>query len=120
MNEMLSYCGLICSDCPIFLASRESNKTKKEKMKIDIINLCKEHYNADYNFDEINDCDGCLADGGKLFIGCINCEIRKCAIENGLSNCAYCDQYTCDKLSVLFKSDPSAKLRLDFIRTGVY
>ncbi len=120
MDEMLSYCGLLCNNCPIFLATRESNESKQEEMKIDIINLCKEHYNVDYNFDDINGCDGCTSDSGQLFTGCKNCEIRKCIVQKGLSNCAYCEEYACDNLLNLFKTDPTAKIRLDFIRTGIY
>jgi len=120
MNEMLSYCGLLCNNCPVFLADRESNSIKKQKMKSEIVSMCKEHYGLNYNLNDINSCDGCTSDSGQLFTGCKNCGIRKCVIQKGLNNCAYCEDYACDKLLSLFESDPAAKLRLDFIRTSIY
>ena len=60
--------------------------------------------------------DGKKSESGKLFFVCSYCEIRKCAIEKEIENCAYCNEYACDKLTNLFKTDPSAKVRLDGIR----
>ncbi len=56
---------------------------------------------------------------GKLFFVCSYCEIRQCAIEKEIENCAYCNEYTCDNLTNLFKIDPSAKVRLDEIRANI-
>ena len=115
MNETISFCGLVCQGCPIFLATREVDKTKKDKMIYDIINMCKEHYGIEYKYEDINDCDGCKSESGRIFSSCKNCKIRECAIERGLDNCAYCDKYECDKLSEIFNTDPNTKVRLDAI-----
>ena len=116
MSELISYCGLTCQNCPIFLATRETNKVKKESMIRDIINMCREHYGIEYKYEDINDCDGCKSENGRLFSGCKNCKIRECAIESGVDNCAYCDEYACEKLSEIFRTDPKAKKSLDTIR----
>jgi len=119
MNTIISYCGLICEVCPIYLFTREENKTKKDKMIHEVLTACKEHYEIEYSYEDINDCDGCKSESGKLFFGCSSCKIRKCAIENGIENCAYCDKYACNNLMELFKTDPSAKTRLDGIRNNI-
>jgi hypothetical protein len=33
-----------------------------------------------------------------------SCPVRPCAIEKGVDNCAYCDEYPCDKLEGLICS----------------
>lgn len=116
MSEIISYCGLTCQNCPIFLATRETNRAKKENIIYNIINMCKEHYGIKYRYEDINDCDGCKSKNDRLFFGCKNCKIRKCAIERNIDNCAYCDEYPCEQLSEIFKTDPGAKTRLDAIR----
>jgi hypothetical protein len=117
MDEMLAYCGLICKGCPIYWATREKNKEKKEMMRAEIARIIKEQYGVDYKPGDITDCDGCKADNRRLFSGSKKCPIRKCARKKGLKNCAYCSDYACDKLKEFFRSDPSTKARLDVIRS---
>ena len=119
MDAILSYCGLICQSCPIYLAAREPDKIKKEQMVSDIIRGCKEVYNIIYTPADITPCDGCMSQSGIIFSACKKCKIRKCAIEKGYANCAYCDDYACDNLIELFKSDPTAKTRLDELRSSI-
>jgi len=115
-QSLISYCGLICSSCIIYLAAREQDKIKKEKMIYEIIRGCKEYYGVDYQYEDINDCDGCKSDTGRLFFTCSNCKIRNCALGKGIENCAFCEDYACNELNELFKTDPGAKSRLDNIR----
>lgn len=119
MNDSISYCGLLCQGCQIYLASRETDKSKKGEMILGIIRSCKEYYGIEYKYEEINDCDGCKAESGKLFIGCADCKIRSCVIDRGFANCAYCKEYPCDNLKELFKTDPNAKIRLDIIQSSL-
>jgi hypothetical protein len=116
MEGMISYCGLVCGKCPIYLASRETDKIKKDEMISEIIRICKKEYNIEYTTSDITDCDGCMSDTGRLFSGCRDCRIRNCVINKGILNCAYCSNYVCDNLNSLFKTDPSAKTRLDLIK----
>jgi len=117
MNGIISYCGLDCQACPIYIATRETDRTKKEKIINEIIRSCKEHYGVDYKYQDINDCDGCKSENGRVFFGCSDCKIRRCAIDKGIENCAYCEEYACNNLLELFKTDPGAKTRLDGIRS---
>jgi hypothetical protein len=119
MEEMLSFCGLTCDKCPIYLATREKNDEKKHKMRIEIAQQIKEHYGQDCKAEDVTDCDGCKAEGGRLFSGSENCQIRKCAIGKAIENCAYCSEYACEKLEKFFDIESDAKARLDEIRSRI-
>ncbi len=119
MNEMIAYCGLNCRTCPIFLATVLADKEEQTRMRIEIARECREHYGMQYEADDISDCDGCRTDGGRLFSGCHGCTIRKCAGGKGIENCAYCAEYVCSNLAAHFSLDPTAKTRLDEIRSGI-
>lgn len=116
-EDLLAYCGLICHGCPLYWASQEKSKEKKDKMRLEIARICKAHYGIEVKQDEITDCDGCRTEGGRLFSGSRQCEIRKCARQKGVENCAHCDEYACEILQALFSTDPSAKTRLDVVRS---
>jgi hypothetical protein len=119
MSTIIAYCGLTCHTCPIYLATRENDKTKQKSMRIEIASICKEQYGMEYEPEDINDCDGCMTEGERLFSGCKDCQIRKCAMQRGYENCAWCDEYVCEKLEKFFVMDPSAKTRLDEIRSSL-
>jgi hypothetical protein len=92
---------------------------EQAKMRVEIARICREHYGMKYEAEDITDCDGCRTDGGRLFSGCQNCPIRKCASQKGLENCAYCADYVCGNLEALFAMDAAAKARLDEVRRGI-
>lgn len=116
---MVSYCGLTCQNCPIFLAAREKNEEERMKMRAEIARIIQEKYGTAYKPEDISDCDGCKTEKGRLFSDSKKCLIRKCARKKGIGNCAYCSEYPCGKLEEIFSSDPSAKERLDAIRNKV-
>jgi hypothetical protein len=117
MNEMLSYCGLVCNTCPIYLVTQEENKEEQERKRIEIAQLCREQYGLNYELADITDCDGCRAMDGRLFSGCTNCVIRKCAKQKAVENCAHCNEYICEQLETFFIKEPSGKRRLGEIRS---
>lgn len=119
MNELIAYCGLDCNGCPIYWATREPDKEKQLEMRIDIMRLCREHYGMDVQPEDITDCDGCCSQTGRLFSGCLKCDIRHCAESRQLTSCAYCNVYVCDKLKKLFSTDESARSRLEEMRHGI-
>jgi hypothetical protein len=116
MEKDLSYCGLLCSGCPILWATNEPDSKRKEKLKIEIAKMSNELNKTNFTPNDITDCDGCLTENGRLFPGCEVCHIRNCAKEKNLSNCGYCNEYICEKLDNFFKENPESKLRLDFIK----
>jgi len=98
---------------------REKNGEKKHKMRIEIAQQIRKHYGQECKAEDVTDCDGCLTENGRLFSGCKKCEIRKCAKGKTVENCAYCDEYPCEKLKKFFDAEPDAKTRLDEIRSRI-
>ena len=114
MGEMVAFCGLACNECGAFLATRNDDDDKRAE----VAELWSRLFKADIKQGDIN-CDGCLSKGGRLFSHCKVCEIRKCGDEKGVANCAYCDEYACDKLDWVFQAAPESKKRLDEIRSAM-
>jgi len=116
MESQTAFCGLDCSNCPIHLATLEVNLDVKAKMRVEIADMLAKIYHTTPKPDIICDCDGCKIIDGRLFAGCAKCEIRVCAMDMKLENCAYCNSFPCDKLNRHFAFDPGSKSRLEEIR----
>jgi hypothetical protein len=118
-NTMIAYCGLACESCPIHLATLEKNISHQDKMRALIAEELSKIYGTTPKPEIITDCDGCNVVNGRLFTGCADCEIRKCAILRKMINCAYCGEYPCDKLKKHYVVDPGAQDRLEEIRKKI-
>jgi hypothetical protein len=110
-EKMIAYCGLGCSECPTFIATQKND----DKMREETAKKWSEMFHQDIKPGDIN-CDGCVSQSSRLFNYCGICEIRKCGKEKNVKNCAYCDEYPCEKLSAFLKNVPEAKATLDAIR----
>jgi hypothetical protein len=117
IRQLVSYCGLTCQSCPIYWATQEPDKTVQKKMRGKIAQLANERYQITMTPDDISDCDGCRAESGRLFSGCSQCEIRKCAIQQNYITCAECPDYICEKLDKHYQMDPSGKIWLEIIKS---
>lgn len=108
MTEMMAYCGLVCTDCPSFRATRDDDDAARARTAA--------YYRETYGFDltpaQIN-CDGCLTNGGRLLPYCQTCQIRTCCAEKGLANCARCEDQPCEHLTALHDFSAHAKARFD-------
>ena len=111
---MTACCGLVCSECGAFIATASDDDNKRAE----VAQLWSKQYNVDIKPEEIN-CDGCISNSDRLIGHCKVCEIRKCARQKALANCAYCGEYACEKLEAFFKMVPDAKKSLDAIRAGL-
>lgn len=111
MNKIIAFCGITCTECPAFLATQKDDDNKRKK----VAELWSKQFNIDIKPEDIN-CHGCLSEIGRIFNYCKICEIRKCAQERGVKNCAYCDDYACEKLSNFFNGMPEAKITLEEVR----
>lgn len=111
MDKMIAFCGITCQECGAFLATRDNNDEKRAE----VAQLWSKEFKSDIKPEDIN-CDGCLSEGGNLFNYSKTCEIRKCAKEKGLVNCAHCSDYVCEKLVKFFEMVPDAKTSLDEIK----
>ena len=112
METMIAYCGLTCDNCPIHLATMEQDKLHQQTMRESIADECSKLYGMKMQPEDITDCDGCRAKG-RLFSGCKDCEIRKCAVSKNFKTCADCDKMeTCATLGNLVQYVPEALANL--------
>jgi hypothetical protein len=110
MAEMIAICGLDCSECGAFQATRDDDDEKRAETA----KLWSELYGAEIKPVDIN-CTGCVTEGKIKFHHCTVCEIRKCGTEKGVENCAHCEEYACDRLKEFFRMAPECKASLDAI-----
>lgn len=118
MEPLIAYCGLVCSDCPAYIATQADDRGELER----VVAMWREEYGApDMTVASII-CDGCNVAGRKCG-HCAECDIRACAVALNVANCAHCDDYDrpggCDKLEGLLSAVPQARTLLDGIRAGL-
>ncbi|MCF7740672.1 MAG: DUF3795 domain-containing protein [Candidatus Marinimicrobia bacterium] len=105
-----SYCGIKCRDCPAFIATKQNNFDKKNE-------VAGEWSTNDYPLSPNDvECHGCTSTTRNIMSFCEDCNIRYCAIDKSLENCAFCDNFPCNKLSKVYKQNPQAKENLMKIR----
>ena len=114
MDRIVSYCGIICSDCPTFKATKMNDDAERKR----VAELWTKQYGHPFKTEDIN-CDGCLTIGTRVFNYTRICEIRKCGQGKSLKNCAYCAEYKCEKLSKLHEQAPELKKTLDSIHESL-
>jgi hypothetical protein len=90
MREILTKCGYRCDLCPSY---NENIKSEEDKKAV------SDGWQKCFGFkippEEIG-CAGCLNKGKLADSGC---PVRPCVIEKDLDNCAYCNEYCCEKLA---------------------
>jgi len=114
MEKMIGYCGIICSACPVLIATQKNDDAERKR----VAEIFTNQYGKEYKPEDIN-CEGCTSDSSRIFSYCNVCEIRKCGREKYVKNCAYCPEYPCEKLSQLFSKYSKAEEILDEIRRGL-
>ena len=114
MSKMTAYCGLVCSDCPSFIATRNDDDEARAKTAA----FYRKTYGFDLQPEEIN-CDGCLATDGRHIGYCAMGEIRKCGMEHAVENCAHCADFECEKLKKFLDQVPAARAKLEGVRKGL-
>lgn len=106
-EQITAYCGLTCTECPAFIATREDDSQK-------LTALALEWYGVK-NEPTYCVCDGCTSEG-RLNRWCRECAVRACAIDRGVVNCAHCADFGCETLTAFFKDVPDARTKLEGIR----
>lgn len=95
-KEAISYCGINCYLCPIFLATVTADREQKE--------MLAKSYSTDSEIFTSEDicCDGCGTRRSSYSKMCGSCQIKACAISklSDLKNetCADCSQYPCSRI----------------------
>jgi len=107
MDELASCCGLLCSECPAYLATQKNDDAERQN----VAELWTKEYGRVFKKEDIN-CGGCMSNGPH-FGYCDKCEIRACGVQKKVENCAFCPDYACERLSAFFANAPKAKENLD-------
>jgi hypothetical protein len=110
MQEIVAYCGLVCTECPAYKATQEDDNGARAK----VAEAWSKQFKHNFKTEDIN-CNGCLAVGEIQFS--YLCNIRRCGVDRKVLNCAYCVEYPCDKLSNFLTEVPEARAKLEAIRS---
>ena len=115
MGKIIAYCGLVCTDCPAYIATQADDHAALERVAAQ----WREEYNAPHITGESVICDGCLSSDGRYCSHCFECEIRACGMERDVVNCAHCADYGCEKIEGFLGFLPDARVVLDKIRQSL-
>ena len=111
MEKMIAYCGILCSECPAYVATQKNDDTKRKE----VAELWSKQYGMTMKPEDVN-CDGCTSQSQRHIGYCNICEIRNCGKGKQVVNCAYCDDYGCQKLTTFWTNAPHAKASLENVR----
>ena len=111
-EKIIAVCGLICSECPAYLATQAGDRQKAQETA----DIWSSQYKHEIKIDDVW-CDGCTQ-GERKCSHCGECEIRACGLDKGVENCARCDEYPCEQLNGFFKMVPQAQENLDSLRVS--
>jgi len=114
MEVLTAYCGLNCSECQAFLATRKNDDGERKK----VAETWSKQFGHPIRPEDIN-CEGCVSGSGIIFNYCRVCEIRKCNQGRNLANCGYCGEYPCAKIGFIVNNVPAAKANLDRIHSSL-
>ena len=111
---IIAYCGLVCSDCPAYIATQANDPAALEAVAAQ----WRVEYNAPGFTAASVACDGCLSGPNKCS-HCGDCNIRACGVAHGVANCAHCAEYPCEKLEGFFAMVPAVRATLDQIHQAL-
>jgi hypothetical protein len=109
MDNLIGSCGIDCSKCDAYLATRNNNDEQRQTTAENWSKM----FNATLQAKDIN-CLGCHSE--VVFGHCNQCDIRKCNTDKAQENCSTCDSYSCDKISEFHKMVPDAKAVIEGLR----
>lgn len=96
MPDFFGKCGANCGRCPAY---KENIKTDEDRQR------CRDLWHRYLGFQTTPDkcyCDGCQTpDERNPVLVNPRCIMRKCAMKNGIANCAYCSVYPCEEYKAL-------------------
>ncbi len=59
MEKMIAFCGIVCTECPAFLATQKDDDNKRKK----VAEMWSKQFKSEIKPVDIN-CDGCLIENG--------------------------------------------------------
>ncbi|MCK5248206.1 DUF3795 domain-containing protein [Candidatus Bipolaricaulota bacterium] len=111
MEKMIATCGLTCTECAAYIATKSGDAAALEALA----KTWSKEYEAELTPEDCA-CAGCHSTVGPWMTHCAECEYRACGTEKGVETCAECSEYACDKLVKFFEFVPVAKTTLDGLR----
>jgi hypothetical protein len=109
-KNMTAYCGMNCTKCECYQATKENDDNLRAK----VAEKWSKNYNSDIKPIQIN-CTGCKAEGAKFYFTGV-CPLRKCNMEKNTPNCAGCSQYRCETLNNFIAKAPAVGKALEKLR----
>lgn len=104
MKRMIAVCGLDCELCDAYIATKNNDRTLREKTA----RRWAELNNAPILPEHIN-CEGCRMDGAKTFFCSELCQIRRCALEKNFETCGDCpEKESCPKVCEIWRNNGQA------------
>ncbi len=92
MSKMMSACGVMCSECPAYLAASKGLEYQRE-----VVEAWHRIYGLNETVANIS-CGGCLGSDEDVFHTCRRCSARNCCRSKGLNSCAECAERECRDL----------------------
>jgi hypothetical protein len=116
MSTMIAYCGIICSECPSYVATMANDQAALESLAA---RAREEQKNPAITVQDVT-CEGCLTESERLCSYCAQCDVRASARQKGVANCAHCAEYeTCGTIAAFLEMAPEAKATLDKIHASL-
>lgn len=92
MTKLMSACGVLCSDCPAYLAQAKGMEHQQHTA---------DAWLRIYGLPELPEsisCGGCLSADDEVFYTSVKCKARRCCRSKGFASCAECDVENCADL----------------------
>ena len=88
----VSYCGVFCKSCPLYIGTTE------EPQRLEFLSG-----RMGYSVEELK-CKGCRSDENSYY--CSECSLKKCNLEKGYEMCSKCPDFPCAELEEFQKQMP--------------
>ncbi|MFC1540883.1 DUF3795 domain-containing protein [Candidatus Latescibacterota bacterium] len=102
MDDILAKCGCACNRCPTF-----KNNIRNSEEREQCSQGWKTWLGISLSPEKLRLCDGCLADDKDKPTRYLNCIVRRCALRNGIDNCAFCSNFPCSELKHVHEGQSS-------------
>ncbi len=89
MIEIMSACGVMCSQCGAYRAASKGAAYQKE-----VSDAWKRIYGFETDPAKMS-CAGCLSSDDDVFYTSVKCTARRCCISKGFNSCADCPEEEC-------------------------
>ena len=113
MGTLIAPCGLDCAECEAYKATQANDAEEIARVAAQ----WEKEYGGKIPPEAVW-CDSCLSAGERKCGHCAECDMRACVVGRGLTTCAECSDYRCEKISRFLGSVSCAKERLDAIRAA--